>query len=265
MDTGERYKESQQKCGQRISLKGEEYIEYKTRPFTSFDFKKGGIDFSVNKIMHFCLLLQMLPIRKEDRILDIGVGGGWTSEWLTRWGHDVTATDLVEEYIDIVKERADELNLPNLKAMQADAEDLPFDDESFDVVLVYDALHHCPNYKKAVSEIYRVLKKGGWFAAAEPSTAHIRHCSDYQKETGIFEGGFNHFKLKRELKKLGFGRVYVRLNPVFYKSYVPHRVMKKVGLGFTGLLQDFIMRLLSPLTFILRVNRESFKISAQKK
>ena len=64
IETGEKYKESQKKCGQRISLRGEEYIEYKTRPFTSFDFKKGGIDFGLNKIMHFCLLLQMLPIKK---------------------------------------------------------------------------------------------------------------------------------------------------------------------------------------------------------
>ena len=265
MDTGEKYKESQKKCGQRISLRGEEYIEYKTRPFTSFDFKKGGIDFGLNKIMHFCLLLQMLPIKKEDKILDIGVGGGWTSEWLARWGHDVNAIDLVEEYVDIARERANEFGLPNLKAVQADAEGLPFEDESFDVVLVYDALHHCPDYKKAISEIYRVLKGGGWFAASEPSAAHIRDCSEYQKETGIFEGGFNHLKLKNELRKLGFGKVHVRLNPIFYKSYVPHRVLKKIGLGFTGLAQDFIMRFLSPLVFILRMNREGFKISAQKR
>jgi ubiquinone/menaquinone biosynthesis C-methylase UbiE len=264
-EAGEKYKETQKRHGQKVSLRGEEYIEYKTRPFTGFDFKKGGIDFSINKIMHFCLLLQMLPIRKEDKVLDIGVGGGWTSEWLARWGHDVTATDLVEEYIGIARERANELDLPNLKTVQADAEDLPFEDESFDVVLVYDALHHCPDYKKAISEIYRVLKGGGWFAASEPSAAHIRDCSEYQKETGIFEGGFNHFGLKKELKKLGFGRVHVRLNPIFYKSYVPHRVLKKVGLSFTGLAQDFIMRFLSPLVFILRMNREGFKISAQKR
>ncbi|MFQ6083608.1 MAG: class I SAM-dependent methyltransferase [Candidatus Aminicenantia bacterium] len=49
----------------------------------------------------------------------------------------------------------------------ADATDLPFSENSFDAVFAFGILHHIENWQKAISEIYRVLKPGGYFSFEE--------------------------------------------------------------------------------------------------
>ena len=58
----------------------------------------------------------------------------------------------------------------NVKAARADAESLPFADESFDLVLGHAVLHHLPNLRRAFAEFHRVLRPGGRIVfAGEPS------------------------------------------------------------------------------------------------
>ena len=55
------------------------------------------------------------------------------------------------------------MNIQGLSAevQKADAENLPFDDQSFDVVVSFGVLHHTPDTEKALAEIFSVLKPGG--------------------------------------------------------------------------------------------------------
>ena len=77
-----------------------------------------------------------------------------------RHGAQLTGVDLTEEGIALCRER---LALEGLEAelRQADAERLPFDAESFDIVYSYGVLHHTPNTPQAIAEVHRVLKPGG--------------------------------------------------------------------------------------------------------
>ena len=71
-----------------------------------------------------------------------------------------TGVDLTQRGVDLTRER---LALEGLEAevRVADAEALPFEDASFDIVYSWGVLHHSPNTQQAVNEVHRVLKPGG--------------------------------------------------------------------------------------------------------
>ncbi len=99
--------------------------------------------------------------RGRDRdVLEIGVGAGTDFvQWVNN-GARATGVDLTEVGIALAKERLELLGL-SAELRQADAENLPFDDASFDIVYSYGVLHHTPDTRKALSEVHRVLRPGG--------------------------------------------------------------------------------------------------------
>ena len=94
------------------------------------------------------------------RVLEIGVGmGSDYLEWL-KAGANATGIDLTEASIERARQRcvASEFQ-PDLRV--ADAEDLPFPDNTFDIAYSYGVMHHSPNTQRCVDEAKRVLKTGG--------------------------------------------------------------------------------------------------------
>ena len=147
-------------------------------PFTYFVKDKEGsweffrnIDRKILKWMPWAqegypLLSKVIDYKllKGKKILDIACGTGWSSEQFARAGADVTAIDITPKAIELTKKR---FEIYKLKAeiLAADAENLPFPDNSFDYILAWGCLMHMPNTQKAINEIYRVLKPGGKFGA----------------------------------------------------------------------------------------------------
>jgi ubiquinone/menaquinone biosynthesis C-methylase UbiE len=97
---------------------------------------------------------------KGKKVLDIGVGTGWSTEQLARAGAEVTAIDITPKAVELTKKRL-ELNNASAQVLEGDQENLPFPDESFDYVLAWGCQMHTPNTQKAIDEIRRVLKPGG--------------------------------------------------------------------------------------------------------
>jgi len=258
------YKQAERDKARRMQAGSREFESYLTRPFTPHNGYKGGLEFGLEKIINFCALLRTLPLSDGAEILDVGVGGGWTSDWLAQWGFHVTAVDIAFEHMVIAQRRATDLGNKFFYITQADAEMLPFASESFDAVLFYDALHHCPSYNSALKESFRVLRCGGWFAASEPTLAHKSKHQDYTLETGIHEGGFDPLALRQELLQLGFRRCYLRTKPYLHYAYRPPRPLERAGLKLAGLSLDFFLRLISPITFFIELYRYGFQVSAQK-
>jgi ubiquinone/menaquinone biosynthesis C-methylase UbiE len=94
------------------------------------------------------------------RVLEIGVGLGTDFVRFARAGATLSGIDLTEASIDLVRRRLElEGLVPDLQI--ADAEALPFPEESFDLVYSWGVLHHVPDTERAVSEIRRVLKPAG--------------------------------------------------------------------------------------------------------
>lgn len=97
---------------------------------------------------------------KGKKVLEVGVGLGADHQMFAQKGADLYGVDLTERAINRTSQR---LKLFDLKStlQVADAENLPFNDEEFDLVYSWGVVHHSPDTEKAVGEIYRVLKKGG--------------------------------------------------------------------------------------------------------
>jgi ubiquinone/menaquinone biosynthesis C-methylase UbiE len=94
------------------------------------------------------------------RVLEIGCGMGLHTETLARAGADVTAIDLTPTAIEATTKR---LALRGLTArlIRADAEVLPFDDQSFDFVWSWGVIHHSSSTARVVRHIARVLRPEG--------------------------------------------------------------------------------------------------------
>jgi ubiquinone/menaquinone biosynthesis C-methylase UbiE len=105
--------------------------------------------------------------------LEIGSGTGYFSLNLLQTGviQDATCTDISPGMLATLEHNAESLGLGDrLTAAACDAAELPFDDESFDLVLGHAVLHHLPDLSRAFQEFIRVLKPGGTlFFAGEPS------------------------------------------------------------------------------------------------
>ena len=104
------------------------------------------------------------PSLKGKKVLDIACGTGWSSEQFARSEADVSAIDLTPKAVELTKKRFEIYGLKG-NILTADAENLPFPDNSFDYVLAWGCLMHTPDTEKAIREIYRVLKPEGRFGA----------------------------------------------------------------------------------------------------
>jgi SAM-dependent methyltransferase len=97
---------------------------------------------------------------KDLRVLEIGCGLGTDGAQFALAGADYTGVDLTEAAIALARRRFELFELPG-KFRTADAENLDFPDESFDLVYSHGVLHHTPDTVRAVGEVHRVLKPGG--------------------------------------------------------------------------------------------------------
>ena len=100
---------------------------------------------------------------KEEKVLEIGTGVGTDIVSYAKNGSIVSGVDLTENAIDITKKHLETFKLSYDKLLVADAENLPFENNYFDLVYSFGVLHHTPNTEKGVQEVLRVLKPGGKF------------------------------------------------------------------------------------------------------
>ncbi|GAA2912213.1 demethylmenaquinone methyltransferase/2-methoxy-6-polyprenyl-1,4-benzoquinol methylase [Microbacterium keratanolyticum] len=106
--------------------------------------------------------------KRGERILDLGAGTASSSASFAASGAEVVAADFSPGMLAEGKRRHG--HLPNLSFVQADATNLPFEDNEFDAVSMSYALRNVQDPKKALRELYRVTKPGGRLVINEFST-----------------------------------------------------------------------------------------------
>ena len=121
-------------------------------------FNRKSQSFEFRTTMHYI----QKYLKKGSKILEIGAGTGRYSIALAKMGYDVTAVELVENNLKVLRENAK--GLKNLASYQGDILNLQFADNSFDLVLCLGPMYHLFNKKdkkRAISETIRVCKPKG--------------------------------------------------------------------------------------------------------
>jgi SAM-dependent methyltransferase len=148
-------------------------VRYHDLASQSYD-SKWGIDYGEKGAAQVLGKMQKAlgqPLRPMGRGLEIGAGTGYFSLNLLKQGilSDVTCTDVSRGMLDALAGSAERMHL-DVETAVCDAESLPFDNDSFDVVFGHAVLHHIPDLERAFGEFRRVLKPGGLVAfCGEPS------------------------------------------------------------------------------------------------
>jgi SAM-dependent methyltransferase len=152
---------------------------------------KWGIDFGDIGAQQVLGKLRKLlgdDLGRYERALEIGAGTGYFSLNLMRAGviDEAVCTDISPGMLATLDANADRLGLgERVESVACDAERLPFDDESFDLVLGHAVLHHLPDLDQAFSEFRRVLKPGGVVAFAGEPSRHGDRIAAYPKRAAV--------------------------------------------------------------------------------
>lgn len=121
--------------------------------------KRYNSPYSLRRYSHRQNYLTILKyIKLGDKILEVGCGEGILSVMVAKKGAEVVATDISMANLEAAQKLAEKEGVKNIKFLLADAENLPFDDNSFDLVIADNVLEHLPDFGKGLSEIKRITK-----------------------------------------------------------------------------------------------------------
>ena len=96
---------------------------------------------------------------KDKKVLEVACGGGMGLGYLAKVAKKVVGGDIDKDILKHPLERYEGKN--KIKIEEFDAQNLPFEDKSFDVVILYEAIYYLPEPEKFVSEAHRVLRDDG--------------------------------------------------------------------------------------------------------
>jgi SAM-dependent methyltransferase len=105
-------------------------------------------------------VVEACGIRPGQRVLDVAAGSGNAAIPAAEAGATVVASDLAPELLDVARQEAAGRGV-RLKAVEADAELLPFDDDEFDVVMSCIGAMFAPHHQRVADEMVRVSRPGG--------------------------------------------------------------------------------------------------------
>ncbi|TWD92369.1 ubiquinone/menaquinone biosynthesis C-methylase UbiE [Neobacillus bataviensis] len=108
-------------------------------------------------------LIEMAEVTGKEELLDVATGGGHTANAFAPLVKRVTAVDLTQEMLTAAEKFVKGNGNQNVEFIKGDAENLPFSNDTFDVVTCRIAPHHFPNINEFIKEVFRVLKQGGQF------------------------------------------------------------------------------------------------------
>ena len=135
------------------------------RFYGASDIYKGFLDSHDESYLRAYINLVARYAGFHERLLEIGCGNGLSAQLLNKLGYWVVGTDISPFFLsDTAKWQS-----KSLKYIACDALELPFHDESFDVVCSNDLIEHVPDAGQTLAEMVRVVKKGGLIIIASPN------------------------------------------------------------------------------------------------
>ncbi|MGG0179201.1 class I SAM-dependent methyltransferase [Gottfriedia acidiceleris] len=154
--------------------------------------------------------LRFLPLTSDSQVLEVGCGSGKTASYLYEsFNCSITTIDINSRMLANARKRFNKKKIP-VTLHQASAENLPFKDNSFDII-ISESVTSFTNVDKSLHEYVRVLKKGGYFLAIEMTSerpltlkeeSEIKDVYGISKvktvrewEQALIKGGFRDYKI----------------------------------------------------------------------
>jgi len=199
-----------------------------------------------------------LQFVKNKVVLDAGCGTGYGADYLSNVGKEVIGIDISEAAIGYARTH---FQKDNLKFEVTDLTSLTFQNSTFDIVCFFDVIEHIEDYKKAIQEIYKVLKLDGLFIISTPNKKifsdnqpsppnphHVRefYLSDFQ---GILRSYFDEVKTYGQKESAKVDKVFQgnmltrllnRLNLSKIKQLLPTRLRPKIARFLKGAIEEDI-------------------------
>ena len=135
-------------------------IEVIKAPIGSAEFLEELIRYRYEKMPYLRDIVTSGSLQGKH-ILEVGCGPGVDLVHLASVGGRVTAVDLTPEAVSLARRHLEVRGLRNATVQESNAERLPFDEGTFDVVYSHGVLHHTVDTQSAIDEVWRVLKPGG--------------------------------------------------------------------------------------------------------
>lgn len=218
---------------------------------------------NMNSYLHNWMFRQVdkVTLDKDDfRVLDIGCGYGRLSGELLKKSPKIKVfgIDIAQRYVDLYNKALS----PKGKAVRGDVCNLPFKDHSFDLVFVVTTLMYLTDYQdqlKAIKEISRVLKPGGWFVIIERNpigysifnlgglTALVRG----KKHSEIPAVSFNNSRMTQLISSNNLRLLHKAGIPLFTLFFYPILILGRINRRLASILLSLIGRIDSRLDWFI--------------
>ncbi|RME66963.1 MAG: class I SAM-dependent methyltransferase [Verrucomicrobia bacterium] len=164
-------------------------------------------------------ILDLLP-PPPARLLDLGVGPGWTSLLYARRGYTVVGQDIAPGMIERARRKCAEERISGVEFVVQDYESMDFR-EAFDAAVFYDCLHHAEDEVAALLAVFRALKPGGVCLTVEPGAGHEESAEAraFAARFGVTERSMPPERIIAAARQAGFTRYEIfprtlRLDPL---------------------------------------------------
>ena len=192
-------------------LSGNRYYLY-VKPFDSSKDKS----YSSHFFYSFASMMEIMALSPGIKILDVACGPGWLSEFLARSGYDVTGIDISPDMIEIARERIQAVKFGpyegeplGVQFLVGDTETAELGSEVYHAAIFFDSLHHFPNPRAALENVFRALKAGGKLYIQEgvkpaPGSELEKQLIEEMRRFGTLEKPFAQLELFDLLRRVGF-------------------------------------------------------------
>lgn len=190
------------------------------------DFIEGLPDETVNASLGCANPVVLANPKLGETVLDLGSGGGIdvfiSSKYVGEDGK-VYGLDMTDEMLELANKNKEKMGVKNVEFIKGYIEDIPLKDETIDVITSNCVINLCESKEKALSEAYRVLKKGGRLAIADivvlkDVPENIRH--SVEMWVGCIAGALPIKEYEEILEKVGFKDIEITPINIYTKDVI---------------------------------------------